>query len=250
VNSLLFYDWSLLLISLLNGAVASVVQFFFAYRIFKLTNRIWLPIIICAISSLQYVILFYGAITNAVRGRSFEAYYQLSTIASIPLIADAVCDILIATTTVVILVKTMRLSQFRKTRSTIKRLIRLSVETGLITASFAIVELVLWQAEKFSSYHYILGLVLGRLYSNAMMAALNSRAQLENHRNINTTTCNFLTLFQDEYPDSSRSAAMPLTSINIVRESDIVSDPGDKVDNMSPCSQVPGAKSEISDSNV
>lgn len=50
----------------------------------------------------------------------------------------------------------MRRSHFRKTDTTLKRLIRLSVETGLITASGATIELILWQVEKFLNYHYIL----------------------------------------------------------------------------------------------
>ncbi|PPQ90247.1 hypothetical protein CVT25_013006 [Psilocybe cyanescens] len=132
------------------------------------------------------------------------------------LAGDAVCDILIAISTVTILVRAIKSSHFRNTDTTLRRLIRLSVETGLITASGATVELILWQAEKFLNYHYIFFLVLGKLYSNAMMAALNSRSQGRetSQGNMSTTIsgvhtrANHLTLFADEYPESSNGTTI------------------------------------------
>ena len=147
----------------------------------------------------------------------------------------------------------MRQSQFRKTHTTLKRLIRLSVETGLITASGATVELILWQAEKYLNYHYALYvyasslayvdflpklysplspsvsfLIFGKLYSNAMMAALNSRDRtwIRSHStntSMDTVTVhNELTLFQDEYwGTSSHGAALQPTSINIIRSVEV-----------------------------
>jgi hypothetical protein len=185
--------------------------------------------------------VFYVGITNAIRGRSFEAFYELSTFISIWLAGDAVCDILIAISTVTILVKATRQSHFRKTDTTLKRLIRLSVETGLITATGATVELILWQVEKFLNYHYIFFLILGKLYSNAMMAALNSRAQTQGISGGNISTNgmsmngrNNLTLFQDEYPSTSSGTTLQSTSINIMRNVDVMREPGHEMAMMPP----------------
>ncbi|KAF8954087.1 hypothetical protein BDZ97DRAFT_1867834 [Flammula alnicola] len=251
-NSLMFQHWSLVPIAPLSGIIASMVQFFFAYRIFKLTRSVWLPLIICAISSLQCVMVFYVGITNAIRGRSFKAFYELSTFITIWLAGDAVCDILIAISTVTILVKTIRRqSHFRKTDTTLKRLIRLSVETGLITASGATVELILWQVEKFLNYHYIFFLVLGKLYSNAMMAALNSHATTQGRFNGNTSTTimNHLTLFQDENLEASSATTLQPTSINVIRNVDVRREPGNEMAIMSSKDAHDGAdtKSKASD---
>jgi len=232
INTLIIQHWSLTPLAPLSGIIASMVQFFFAYRIFKLTDSFWLPIIICMISALQCIMVFYVGITNAVRGRSFEAFYQLSSFITVWLAGDAVCDILITISTVTILIRTMKKSHFRKTDTTLKRLIRLSVETGLITASGATVELILWQVEKFLNYHYIFFLILGKLYSNAMLAALNSRAQTEHTTstgNMTTSlnTRNQLTLFQDEYEKaSSGTTTLHQGSVNIVRNVDVRREPG------------------------
>ncbi|KAF8219904.1 hypothetical protein L208DRAFT_1448443 [Tricholoma matsutake] len=241
VNTLMYQHWSLVPLAPLNGIIASMVQFFFAYRIFKLTTRgVWLAIIICAVSTIQCVMVFYVGITNALRGRSFKAFYELSTYISIWLAGDAVCDVIITISTVTILVKTMRRSHFRNTDTTLKRLIRLSVETGMITASGATVELILWQAQAFLNYHYIFFIILGKLYSNAMLAALNSRADNSPQGTSNTGTSmsmnmhNLLTLFPDEYPETDSHTTLHPRSINIIRSVDVRQDPGQEMTILSP----------------
>ncbi|KAF8223581.1 hypothetical protein L208DRAFT_1411620 [Tricholoma matsutake] len=230
VHSLMYQHWSMVPLAPLNGIIASMVQFFFAYRIFKLTtNGVWLPIIICMISALQCAMVFYVGILNAVRGCSFKTFYELSTFISIWLAGDAVCDVLITISTVTILVKAVRRSRFRNTDTTLKRLIRLSVETGLITASGATVELILWQTQAFLNYHYIFFIILGKLYSNAMLAALNSRADNSSQGTSTDGTWNThnqLSLFSDEHPETTSHLTLHGRPISIIRNVDVRRDAG------------------------
>ncbi|KAF5310609.1 hypothetical protein D9619_007767 [Psilocybe cf. subviscida] len=255
VTSLQFQHWSLVPIPLLSGIIASIVQYFFAYRIYKLTNRIWLPILIAAISALQCVMVFYVGITNAVRGRSFVAFYQLSTFISIWLAGDAVCDILIAISTVTILVRASRKSHFRNTDTTLQRLIRLTVETGLITASGATIELILWQVEKFLNYHYIFFLVLGKLYSNALMAALNSRTHInagtsQANMSVNSSinTRNHLTLFEDEYSNTDSTGKS--TRVAVGRSVNVRHDPSHEMVVVSTKQSFNTDMTKVSDSKI
>ncbi|THH28270.1 hypothetical protein EUX98_g5918 [Antrodiella citrinella] len=64
---------------------------------------------------------------------------------------------------------------FSGTDDAVNRIIRLTVQTGLVTALCAIVDLVLFLASS-SGFHLIFNLPLSKLYTNSLMSSLNSRA--------------------------------------------------------------------------
>jgi len=56
----------------------------------------------------------------------------------------------------------------------ISRLIRITVETGAVTATSAILELILFRSMD-NNIHLVIAMMLCKIYSNAFMASLNSR---------------------------------------------------------------------------
>ncbi|KAF5354792.1 hypothetical protein D9756_005764 [Leucocoprinus leucothites] len=70
-----------------------------------------------------------------------------------------------------------RQSNFGRTQRLVNRLIRLTIETGVVTATTASLELILFLTlPSTNAMHLVPALQLCKVYANALMASLNSRA--------------------------------------------------------------------------
>jgi len=64
----------------------------------------------------------------------------------------------------------------KATNKRITKLIRSTVETGVMTAAAAALDLGLYMGFKHNNLHIAVAMMLSKLYSNALMASLNSRS--------------------------------------------------------------------------
>ncbi|KAF9010320.1 hypothetical protein BDZ89DRAFT_511250 [Hymenopellis radicata] len=197
VETLLFLDWSWKPLAELNAILAGMAQTFYVWRIYRLTKSIWLPVLIQAVSLMQITFAFYFSIAVFVRGSAIDKLFELSPEISVWLSGSAACDVLITTSLVWILSRRRNSSNFERTTSLISKLIRFTVETGAVTTAGALLELVLWLSCNQYNFHFIMFLVLGKLYSNVLMATLNSRAPM----------------FRDQQNFVSANATLPSTNL-------------------------------------
>ncbi|KAG7097839.1 hypothetical protein E1B28_005155 [Marasmius oreades] len=115
----------------IDGAVASVVQTFFAYRIFLLSKSKLLTSVIVLISLMQLG----GAITAAVKDETVSVFSEVRgnfIAVSLSLGGSAACDVMIAISMTYVLSRYD--TSFRDTRDFLRRIIRLTMETGSLTA--------------------------------------------------------------------------------------------------------------------
>ena len=87
-------------------------------------------------------------------------------------VGTALCDILIATSTMYILKK--KKTYFHSTSTLITKLVRVSVETGLICAACAILEVILFLAFTNDTFYMPMCASLSKLYSNSLLAVCPS----------------------------------------------------------------------------
>ncbi|KAF9022335.1 hypothetical protein BDZ89DRAFT_1137395 [Hymenopellis radicata] len=170
------YHW--LTVPIMSGLVAFTSQVFYAYRIYVLSSRSRIvPAIIIAIALLSTA----GGFVTGILARIAGDITQLNSRAIVIAITfwcggAAVCDILIA------IYMTFYLSKndtgFRHPRRLIARLIRITVETGTLTAVAAIVDLVLFYAFPGGAIYTAVALILPKLYANAMIMVLNARLKI------------------------------------------------------------------------
>jgi Family of unknown function (DUF6534) len=93
------------------------------------------------------------------------------------LAASILCDIII-TASLVFFLSSHR-SGIKNTDDIITRLIRATIQTGLMTALWAIMDLIIYRLE-FNSLHLIFNFPLAKIYTNSLMSNLNARrAQAE-----------------------------------------------------------------------
>ncbi|KAF7349804.1 hypothetical protein MVEN_01280600 [Mycena venus] len=161
-----------------GGILAGMAQSFYIWRISKLTTKRWVPVLIGCVMLTQVTFACYYGIRVSVEGRTFTELFALSPEITLFLIGSAVCDLSITTTLVVVLSAQKHRTPFQRTTGLINKLIRFSVETGCLTSLGAIIDVILWLTTKEWNFHLIAFLVLGKLYSNVLMATLNCRAPI------------------------------------------------------------------------
>ncbi|KAJ6492914.1 hypothetical protein C8R47DRAFT_1120401 [Mycena vitilis] len=155
----------------MTGIIGSMVQAFYAWRIHALTGNIWIVALICVC-----------AMTNAFGGLA-----SASAIAFVPQFSDfqqfkvtVICWLMSAAVGDVIITATL-VSFFRKHRTgcsatdtRVDQIIRLTIQTGLITSVCSVIDLGLFLGDS-SGMHLLFNLPLAKLYSNSLMSSLNAR---------------------------------------------------------------------------
>ncbi|KIP06403.1 hypothetical protein PHLGIDRAFT_128315 [Phlebiopsis gigantea 11061_1 CR5-6] len=154
------------------GIIATVVQLFFAWRVKVLTGNWWLVTFIVITGSTS----FFGGIGTAIAIHyvpQFEEFQKFRVVVIIWLIGAAICD------STITLSLTWHLRRhktgFSGTDDLLNRIIRLTVQNGLITALWAIVDLIAYLATP-TGLHLAFNFPLAKLYTNSLMSSLNSRA--------------------------------------------------------------------------
>lgn len=83
------------------------------------------------------------------------------------LAGTATCDIVIAISMIYYLRKSM--TGFRETTLMIAKVIRVTVETGLICAAAALLDMALFIGFHDTNYHLTMCLLMSKLYSNSLL---------------------------------------------------------------------------------
>ncbi|KAJ6561838.1 hypothetical protein B0H19DRAFT_1375147 [Mycena capillaripes] len=212
-NSLINTPWSSASTPLLNGIAATEVQFFFSWRIWQMSNSrigqtvaVW--IILIALIQLGAATVMTVEYVNIARNTARLA--TLSVIADTWLVASFVCDAISALSMVFVLRRARNQTAYKGTESLLNRLIVINVETGAITAGFALITLVLFKVFPNDYYFLTTEFILGKMhdlsfssskfptdglsirYSNVLLATLNGRQRSRN--TVQTVMSNFGTI--------------------------------------------------------
>ncbi|KJA19991.1 hypothetical protein HYPSUDRAFT_832787 [Hypholoma sublateritium FD-334 SS-4] len=165
-------------IPLLTGLIACITQGLYCYRIGVLTRSKYAVAWIIMLSLGQLV----AAIVSAIQTKRATLFTRLlSQKINVDTIGiwggcNLACDILIAAIMTHYLRKRDSVD-FENTHRIIVRLMRLSIETGCITALSAGALVVLPYLPGHPRYYELAASIAAKTYSNAMMAVLNSRVQ-------------------------------------------------------------------------
>ncbi|KJA21627.1 hypothetical protein HYPSUDRAFT_685147 [Hypholoma sublateritium FD-334 SS-4] len=174
------FTWAGVTIPLMTGLVSAIVQIFFAWRIWILKPNSMLAhcmsFLIVVVALLQCSSAFAGAVKFALASNDIKQFLTLTPVVKIWLAGSFVCDILIAGSMIWILTEARSSSEFQPTDSLITKLIINTVETGAVTAATALVQLILFLTMGNSNFVFeVPALLLGKLYSNVVLATLNGR---------------------------------------------------------------------------
>ncbi|KAF7299254.1 hypothetical protein MIND_00874100 [Mycena indigotica] len=169
------------------GLSSTIVQMFFVWRIHKLKGEEVIVRLICvliAIISLgQGLTAMVSTIRFATQAAGVSALQGASGLlgTKIWLGGAVACDVLIAVTMISILSRARQSLPWAKADSVITKLIIHCVESGAITTAVATVQLALFLSRPENFMHEAPLYVLGKLYSNVVLATLNWRAERKRH---------------------------------------------------------------------
>ncbi|KAH7926920.1 hypothetical protein BV22DRAFT_1194012 [Leucogyrophana mollusca] len=183
----------------LTGITAFVVQCFFAWRIRVLTGNTLLAIVIALLSSVQ-LLASIGTMIGGIIVQQFAELDRVKQVSLLWLLGSVVTDAIIT----VALVWFLRNSRtgFAPTDNLTGKIIRLTVQTGLLTTTCALGVVIAYLVSTNTTMHLAFGLPLSKLYTNSLMSSLNAR-KAWNPTGYTTGTANTTRSQQDHtYPPS------------------------------------------------
>ncbi|KAI0630712.1 hypothetical protein C8Q77DRAFT_221984 [Trametes polyzona] len=157
--------------------ISAVVQWYFCWRILAFSR---LKVLVGAMAVLVFVQMALGIAAGILlHVMHVSAVGPLPSVVTTVFIVwfttSATVDVLIATCMTYCLLKSK--SGIHRSDALVSRLVRLTIETGVLTAAFAILNAVLFAAspQTFKVYQCV-ALVLPKIYVNTLLANLNNRA--------------------------------------------------------------------------
>ncbi|KAK0226592.1 hypothetical protein IW262DRAFT_1457833 [Armillaria fumosa] len=169
------FNW--LTVPITSAVVACVRQVFYAYRIFVLSKSRAVPAFIICVS-----------LTTSVAAIIMGIYCPQKTSIAVGIWCggSALCDIVIAICMTYYLMG--RNTAFRRTQILVTKLIRLTIETGSMTAVVALATLILFCVFPEQTFYTVPALLIPKLYANSVYMVLNSRIRIIGGRDAYTST--------------------------------------------------------------
>ncbi|KAK0526974.1 hypothetical protein OC834_004611 [Tilletia horrida] len=158
----------------MTGLIAFICQSFFAWRVRRLTHTWWIPAIIIVAGGASFVCALATTI-GVVRVVFYDQLQRIKVVVIIWLTGAALADTVITAALIYTLNKSR--TGFPATDDVLTKLIRATLQTGLLTSTFAIIDLILYLAST-STLHLVFNLPLAKLYCNTLLSSLNARAMI------------------------------------------------------------------------
>lgn len=158
---------------LLTVLISTPIQIFIAYRIKIISRATWLAAIICVLAIVSLGGGTWLSVT-VVHVRRYSRKPELHWPALLWLLSSAIADVTITISLVFNLAR--RKTGFSGTDDAINRIIRLTIQTGFITAVFATLDVICFLALPHTTINFIWDFALSKLYTNALLSTLNARA--------------------------------------------------------------------------
>ncbi|KAJ6595583.1 hypothetical protein DFH09DRAFT_1135043 [Mycena vulgaris] len=162
---------------LFSGIIGASVQGFFANRIYRFTNSLYIPCVCWTLSLLRLTFTTASFIFALQMDTLAKYEAQWGWLLSALLVLSSVVDLIIAATLVYHLYK-QRSSAYRGTVAVMDKLIRWTIETGVVTSAGGIVTLITFLTLKNTFVWMGCFAALASLFSNSLLASLNARASL------------------------------------------------------------------------
>ncbi|KAJ6528749.1 hypothetical protein DFH09DRAFT_157351 [Mycena vulgaris] len=180
-----------LTIPIIGGLVAFIGQSFYAYRIYVLSKSWLIPVLVMTLSLISTVAAFMsGAFGHEVGNAATLNSPRNSAVAGLWLSASSLSDIVVAGCMTYYL-STVD-SAYQQTRAFLSKLIRLTIETGSVTALATLAAFALYYAFPNRSYTFVPAFIIPTLYANTVLAVLNARFRIVGGRGTHLSTIDMM----------------------------------------------------------
>ncbi|KAH8078738.1 hypothetical protein BXZ70DRAFT_901863, partial [Cristinia sonorae] len=174
LNELDDVGWLWFSIPFIEAIVSGTSQIFYAWRIWVIGKSVWVPAVVSLCSHSQCSPSVSHPFLAIVQERSFRS-------TSVWLGGTALCDIIITVSMLYYLHRAK--SEYKATTTVLTKIVNITVQTGLICAAFAILDLTFFIATPEQNYYFAPNLILSKLYSNSVLVIFNARMRIVGGRN-------------------------------------------------------------------
>ncbi|KAI0269764.1 hypothetical protein BC834DRAFT_569779 [Gloeopeniophorella convolvens] len=157
----------------MTAIIGATVQIFFAWRVKVLTNS-YIASAFIAVGALVECLGGIGTSIAIGIVPQWLEFQKFKVTVIIWLAASTVTDI--AITTILVWHLRRHKGSFKVSNDILDKLIRMTVQTGLVTSIWATLDLALYLGVPNSGAHLAFNLALSKLYSNSLLSSLNSRS--------------------------------------------------------------------------
>ncbi|EIW57917.1 uncharacterized protein TRAVEDRAFT_65520 [Trametes versicolor FP-101664 SS1] len=168
--------WSIRLIILETGLIILCSHCFYARRLFFLSNRNWIPVATIASLLLVEIGFCIAAAIESFVQVSFAKFIRYNYLLWTILVVAVAIDVLAAGTLTYYLRKSR--TGFRKTDSMVDILMVYAINTGLSTSILSVAALICALVMPDNLVYSAILLICSKMYSNSLLAVLNSRRSL------------------------------------------------------------------------
>ncbi|TCD61562.1 hypothetical protein EIP91_008253 [Steccherinum ochraceum] len=168
-------------IPIMTGLIGCVVQLFYARRVLLISRgNFWITgaVVITAITQAGLSI-WAGVVAREIGQLTILPWSHNFNVFVVWLGTTAFCDLIITLSISYYLYKARRSLASRRTSIIVTRLIKLTIETGFVTAASAIVEAILFVVSRNTLMYSIFMGITCKLYSNCLLAILNARISMQ-----------------------------------------------------------------------
>ncbi|KAJ6493024.1 hypothetical protein C8R45DRAFT_1135885 [Mycena sanguinolenta] len=169
-------SWAWFSVPVVGSFIAGMGQMFFAWRIYVIAKSLYVPAVITFLTAFQFAAGIWTGV-DIIRTKKFSNLHVMKT-PEAWLAATAVDDLIIVAAMVFYLLKARQTELKTKTKASLSRIIKITIETGVLCALAAIVVLYLFIAFGGNNYHLGVCIWLSKVYSNSILVILNSRAHI------------------------------------------------------------------------
>ncbi|KAJ7832643.1 hypothetical protein B0H14DRAFT_3463255 [Mycena olivaceomarginata] len=132
---------------LFDGSIAASVQGFFSYRIYALSRKLYIPIVIWTLMLLRLLacvmLCVEGFKVTSIATYQIQWEWLVTSLSSVSTMNDCVI-----TVTLCILLRKQRTNAYKRTGALLNKLILWTIETGMLTSASAVVTMVFTVAMK------------------------------------------------------------------------------------------------------
>ncbi|KAJ7467551.1 hypothetical protein FB451DRAFT_1258836 [Mycena latifolia] len=203
-------------IPIMSGLVSFIAQSFYAYRIYVLSKSWFIPVLIVVVSLVSSVGAFLAGIFT-LEANNFARLNTTKFFAASGVWwgASALSDMIIAICMTYYLSK--HITGFRETRALVSKLMRLTLETGSLTALVAMINFAIFYAVPSRTYYLTPTTLMPNLYANCILVVLNSRCQIVGGRGTDAPPTDILsapTFLRDLRTHAASVNSAPMVTID------------------------------------
>ncbi|TFK21902.1 hypothetical protein FA15DRAFT_62728 [Coprinopsis marcescibilis] len=167
--------------TIVGAIMGTCMHGLFAWRIYSLRTTRWdvvAAVLVVLLSINQLASALAAAIMFFMIGNDQWKTVDFGPIIALHLGGSLACDGLVTAVMISLLSRYKALTIFSATKSMLACLILMTLETGFLITTFALLNLIFFLVRPHDSIHHVFHWALGRIYANAILASLNNRQSM------------------------------------------------------------------------